>query len=42
MDIIQEYINLYITGFEIGVGLAALPVVMGSAIGFLYKIFARW
>lgn len=38
MDVIQDYINLYYTGFEIGVALAAIPVIMGSAIGFVYKI----
>lgn len=41
MDIIQEYINLYVTGFEIGIGLSVLPVMMGSAIGFIYKIASR-
>lgn len=41
MDVIRDYIQLYITGFGIGVGLAVLPVVMGSAIGFVYKIAAK-
>lgn len=41
MDIIQGYINLYITGFATGVGLIGIPVMTGSAIGLLYKIAAR-
>lgn len=41
MDLIQEYIGLFKTGFEIGVALAAIPVIMGSAIGLIYKIAGK-
>ena len=42
MDIITEYIQLYITGFSIGVGMIGFPVMMGTAIGFIYRICANW
>ena len=41
MDVIEAYLNLYITGFEVGVIMVGLPVMTGSAIGFLYKIASR-
>lgn len=42
MDVITEYIQLYITGFSIGVAMIGFPVMMGSAIGFVYRIAAKW
>lgn len=41
MDIIQEYLSLYASGFAVGVALVGIPVMMGSAIGFIYKIAER-
>lgn len=41
MDIIQEYLALYASGFAVGVVLSGIPVMMGSAIGFVYKIAGR-
>lgn len=41
MDIIQEYLNLYVSGFAVGVSIVGIPVMMGSAIGFVYNIAGR-
>lgn len=37
MDVIESYINLFITGFEIGVALIGGPLMIGSVIGWVYK-----
>lgn len=37
MDVIETYIKLYITGFEIGVAMIGGPVMIGSVIGWVYK-----
>lgn len=41
MEVIQEYLSLYATGFAVGVALSGIPVMMGTAIGFIYKIAAK-
>lgn len=37
MDVIQSYINLFISGFEVGVALIGVPVMIGSVIGWVYN-----
>ena len=41
MEVINEYLSLYAAGFAVGVALSGIPVMMGTAIGFLYKIAAK-
>lgn len=41
MEIIEQYLALYATGFAVGVALTGIPVMIGSAIGLVYKIAAK-
>lgn len=37
MDVIQSYINLFISGFAVGVAMIGEPVMIGSVIGWVYN-----